>query len=121
MAVDFEIWIKNQFAATGAFSAMIVLLNIDGDRLEPLKSTYVNVIGDELTWRDMKGLLGQARVAWSGVAFFVAQSDGQPLPDGTAKAELRIIEQRVREDRMALNDGFFFDTDGRMLRVDPVH
>ena len=121
MKADFERWLSAQFADTGPFTAFIVLVRIVNDEVVPLKSSYAHLIGDDMAWREMRGLLDRAGAAWEGVAFFVGLGHaGGPLPDLVAARKLREVEADVKADPLALNRGLFFDREGRHLRIDEV-
>ncbi len=47
---SFDAWIAEEFAATGAFTALVVLIGIGELTLTPLRSTWLHVIGTELDW-----------------------------------------------------------------------
>ena len=121
MATDFEQWLSAQYAETGAFTVFIVLVRIGGEEVVLLKSSYAHLVGDDMPWRDMRGLLDRAGIAWDGVAFFVGLGHaGGPLPDAAAARKLREVEADVKADPLALNRGRFFDRQGRHLRIDEV-
>jgi hypothetical protein len=121
MKSDFEQWLSAQFADTGPFTLFIVLVRITQDEVEPLKSSYAHLIGDDMSWREMQGLLDRAGTAWDGVAFFVGLGHaGGPLPAAAAARRLREVEADVKADPLALNRGRFFDRLGRHLRIDEV-
>jgi len=121
MKTDFEQWLRAQFADTGPFTVFIVLVRIAGDEVTPLKSSYAHLIGDDMDWRAMKGLLDRAGTACDGVAFFVGLGHaGGPLPDAAAARKLGEVEADVKADPLALNRGRFFDRQGRYMRVDEV-
>jgi len=121
MKTDFEQWLSVQFADTGPFTIFIVLVQIVGDEVVLLKSSYAHLIGDDMSWDEMCTLLDRARAPWNGVAFFVGLGHaGGPLPDEAAARKLRDVEADVRADPRALNRGLFFDREGRHLRVDEV-
>ena len=67
---DFEAWLAEAHAATGDFTALIVLLRIGDTQVSPICSTYVNVIGPDVSWGDMTTMLAGAGQSWDGVAFF---------------------------------------------------
>ena len=75
MATDFDRWLSEQFAETGRFTALLVLLGIVEPQVTPLCSSYVNVIGDEIDWDEMTVLLQGAGLAWDAVAFFVETAE----------------------------------------------
>ena len=121
MKTDFEHWLSTQFGQTGPFTLFIVLVRIAGDDVVPLKSSYAHLIGDDMAWREMRGLLDRAGAPWHGVAFFVGLDHaGGPLPDAEATRKLRQVEADVRTDPLMLNRGRFFDRDGRHMRIDEV-
>jgi hypothetical protein len=121
MKTDFEQWLSVQFADTGPFTIFIVLVQIVRDEVVLLKSSYAHLIGDDMSWDEMRTLLDRARSPWNGVAFFVGLGHaGGPLPDEAAARKLRDVEADVRADPLALNRGLFFDREGRHLRVDEV-
>src|SRR5262245_4437729 len=53
MPTEFDRWLSEQFAATGTFTALIVLLHIAEPHVTPVCSSYVNVVGDEIDWHEM--------------------------------------------------------------------
>lgn len=119
MKTDFEQWLAAQFADTGAFTIFIVLVSIGADKVVPVKSSYAHLIGDDMPWPGMRGLLDGARTPWDGVAFFVGLGhEGGPLPDAVAAAKLKQVEADVKADPLAFNRGMFFDREGRHLRID---
>lgn len=119
MKTDFEQWLAAQFADTGAFTIFIVLVSIGTDQVVPVKSSYAHLIGDDMPWPGMRGLLDSARTPWDGVAFFVGLGhEGGPLPDAVAAAKLKQVEADVKADPLAFNRGMFFDREGRHLRID---
>jgi hypothetical protein len=121
MKADFEQWLAAQFADTGPFTIFIVLVQIAGDEVVLLKSSYAHLIGDDMSWDEMAALLDRAGSPWNGVAFFVGLGHaGGPLPDDAAARKLREVETDVRADPLALNRGLFFDREGRHLRIDEV-
>jgi hypothetical protein len=121
MKADFEQWLAAQFADTGAFTIFIVLVQIAGEEVVLLKSSYAHLIGDDMSWGEMAALLDGAGSPWNGVAFFVGLGhSGGPLPDDAAARKLREVEADVRADPLALNRGLFFDRQGRHLRIDEV-
>ncbi len=119
MKTDFEQWLAAQFADTGPFTVFIVLVSIGTDQVIPVKSSYAHLIGDDMPWPGMRGLLDSARTPWDGVAFFVGLGHaGGPLPDAVAAAKLKQVEADVKADPLAFNRGMFFDREGRHLRID---
>jgi hypothetical protein len=118
----FDDWVVEEYNRTGGFTALIVLVQIGGLSVLPLRSTYVHVIGVETRWQELSGLLASAGIRWDGVLIEPVSSDGGgPVEDPAARDALRVLERRVIEDRMAINDGHFFDAWGRRLRVEEAH
>ncbi len=116
---EFEAWLKAQFAETGAFTIFIVLVHIDDGQVEALKSTFAQMIGDDMSWAEMTALLAGARTDWDGVGFFIGLTqNGRLMSDDEARSKLREIEAEVMADPLALNRGRFFDRQGRCLQVD---
>jgi hypothetical protein len=121
MKSDFEQWLAAQFADTGPFTLFIVLVRIGTKEMSAVKSSYAHMIGDDMTWAEMRRLLDGARAPWDGVAFFVGLDHaGGPLPDDVAKRKLKEVEADVAADPLALNRGRFFDREGRHLNVEEV-
>lgn len=120
-ATDFERWLPSVFAEAGAFTALVVLVDIEGTRVTPLCSTYFNVIGDEIAWDDIVLMFAGSGADWDGAAFFPATGTaGGPLDNPTARLQLRALEARLAEDRLVLNEGRFFDRRGRRLKIEEV-
>lgn len=118
---DFDRWLGAAFAEIGSFTALVVLVDIAGSKVTPMRSTFMNVIGDETYWMEVVALLQSAGVAWNGVAFFpVTGIEGGPLDNDAARARLREVEKRLAEDRLVLNEGHFFDEWGRRLKIEEV-
>jgi hypothetical protein len=119
---DFDRWLAAEFAATGGFTALIVLVEIGETQVTPLSSTFLNVIGDDVAWPEMAMLLKGAGRTWDGAAFFPVTDEeaGGPVDNPTARARLEAIAERLDDDRLVLNEGYFFDTAGRRLRIEEV-
>lgn len=118
---DFDAWIEAEFAERGAFTALVVLVEIGERSVTPVVSTYINVPA-EIDWPEVVTLFAGVGIPWDGASFFpVAAPDGGPLDDAAARARLIEIERRVRAERLTLNEGFFFDRHGQrvMVEVDP--
>jgi hypothetical protein len=119
---DFDHWIAGEYAAGSprGFTAFIILVKIGRKDVTPLASTWAHIVGDETRWGEMTTLLSRSGKKWDAVAFFARRDarDGGPLDEFAAKLLLRDQEDRVREDRLVLNAGSFFDAWGRRLRVD---
>lgn len=118
---DFDRWIVTEFSKTGAFTAFVVLIEIADDKVTPLCSTYLNVIGDDVDWSGITALFAGAEREWDGASFFpnVAPSGG-PLDNSVARLQLRELEERLDDDRLVLNEGHFFDKWGRRMKIEEV-
>jgi hypothetical protein len=115
----FNDWIVSEFDARGAFTALVVLVEIGERSVTPLASTFLNVIGAETGWMEILALFAGAGVKWDGASFYpVSAPHGGPLDNAAARARLREIEARVKAERLALNEGFFFDRHGRRMMVE---
>jgi hypothetical protein len=120
-ANEFEQWLVREFADTGAFTALAVLVRIEDVRVMPLCSTYFNVIGDEVAWGDIVVMFAGAGTEWDGAAFFpVTATHGGPLDNPAARLKLRDLEARLDADRLVLNQGHFFDKWGRRMKIEEV-
>ena len=117
--LDFEPWLKAAYRETGGFTALIVLLAIGEEKVTPVSSTYVHLIGDDLAWAEFAGLMAKSGRAWDGVVLFAESSDGHgPIPDMLARIRLRDVEARIAEDPIVINEGHFFDRWGRRMKVE---
>jgi hypothetical protein len=120
-ANDFDNWIAAEFSERGAFTALVILVGIDGLRVAPLCSTYFSVIGDETDWAELTVLLAGSGMDWQGAAFFpVRSTEGHPLDNPTARLRLREFEARIEADRLVLNEGHFFDKSGRRMMIEEI-
>ena len=120
-ATDFDRWIVGEFAETGAFTALVVLVQIGATKVAPLCSSYFNVIGDEVDWGEVTVLFAGAGADWDGASFFpVTAPHGGPVDNPTARLRLRELEARLDEDRLVLNQGHFFDKWGRRMKIEEV-
>lgn len=118
---DFDRWLAEEFARTGEFTALAVLVDIGETKVTPLRSTFFNVIGDEVTWGELTALFAGSGVQWDGASFFALTDEGGgPLENFAARLRLRELEERLADDRLVLNEGHFFDKWGRRLRIDEV-
>jgi hypothetical protein len=119
MPTDFDRWLSEQFAETGTFTALLLLLRIVEPQVTPVCSSYVNVIGDEIGWDEMTALLQGAGIAWDAVAFFVEVADGGgALSSVEANRRLKDLAAGIEADRLHLNRGWLFDRLGRRLQVE---
>jgi len=120
-AGDFRNWLTRAFAGSGAFTALVVLVEIAGTRVTPVCSTFLNVIGDEIEWSDIVEMFRSSGRQWDGAAFFpTAAPDGGPLDNSSARTMLRDLEARLDDDRLVLNEGHFFDKWGRRMKIEEV-
>jgi hypothetical protein len=118
---DFDEWIAAEFAERGAFTALVVLVDIGEVKVTPLCSTYFSVVGDEVDWSDIGVLFAGSGMDWAGASFFpVTTAEGNPLDNPTARLKLRQLEARLDEDRLVLNEGHFFDKWGRRMKVEEI-
>ena len=116
---DFDQWIAEEFARTGAFTALAVLVEITETKVTPLATTYFNVIGAETGWGEITAMFAGAGRPWDGAAFYpVTAADGGPIDDAAARLKLRALQARLDDDRLVLNEGYFFDKSGRRMQVE---
>ncbi|QQS14663.1 MAG: hypothetical protein IPK81_11170 [Rhodospirillales bacterium] len=121
MSAAFDAWLRETFASTRGFTALLVLVRADARTIWPLGSSYANVIGNELEWGDFRRMLDASKLDWNAVAIFAATAEGGgPLSDAEAKSRLRAAQERVIADHAAVNESAFFDRKGRPLRLDPA-
>src|SRR5262245_28978209 len=83
---DFDRWFESQFAASGPFTALIILVKIEDTTIWPLGSSYATVIGSELRWAGMRRLQS---AAWPHAAF------GYRYPVSESARERTRIETRT--------------------------
>jgi hypothetical protein len=118
---DFDRWIAEEFARSGEFTALVVLVAITDTQVTPICSTYLNVIGDDVGWGEITILFAGSGQDWSGASFFpVVSRSGGPLDNPTARLRLRELEARLDGDRLVLNEGHFFDKWGRRLEIEEM-
>lgn len=118
---DFDVWIAEEFAQTGEFTVLVVLVAITEIKVHPLCSTYMNVIGSDIDWGEITVMFAGSGQDWHGAAFFpVTAPHGGPLDNPAARLQLRDLEQRLDEDRLVLNQGHFFDKWGRRMKIEEV-
>jgi len=118
---DFDTWLREEFARTGSFTALAVLVGIGETKVSPLCSTYFNVIGDEIDWSEITVLFAGAGQDWDGASFFpLIGPDGGPLDNPNARLKLRELEARLDDDRLVLNEGHFFDKWGRRMKIEEI-
>jgi hypothetical protein len=118
MALHFDEWVQEEFSK-GPFTVLILLVEIRQESVEPVASSFLHVIGDDVDWFAMKAMLDQAPHAWQGAAFFPARLDAPgPISDELARLRLYDLQQQVAADRLKLNEGAFFDGLGRFIKIE---
>lgn len=118
---DFDRWLTDEFSRSGSFTVLAVLVHISETKVDPLCSTYLNVIGDEIDWDEIVVLFHGAGMEWDGAAFFpLTAPGGGPLDNPTARLRLRELEARLNDNRLVLNEGEFFDKWGRRLKIEEI-
>lgn len=117
--LDFDDWFKAAYAGTGGFTALVVLVEISERDARPVASTFFHAIGDEAAWTDVRKLFATAPGGWDGAVIFTeCAKGGGPIEEPLARIELRRVEQMIDDDRLAINEGAFFDRRGRRMRID---
>jgi len=118
MARHFDEWVQEEFRK-GPFTVLVMLVEIGGESVEPVASTFLHVIGDDIDWFAMKGMLDQAPHPWHGAAFFPARlAEPGPISDELARLRLHDLKRQVTADRLTLNSGAFFDGLGRLMKIE---
>jgi hypothetical protein len=118
-ATDFDDWLVRTFGRAGAFTVLIVLVQIGETSVALVGSSYLHVIGDQARWSDMARLFPRSGDAWNAAAFFQADRKGL-VDDATAKRRLISLARHLEKDRSILNDGEFFDARGLRLKLEEV-
>lgn len=116
---DFDDWLLATYAEVGSFTVLFVLVGITETTVEPLRSAYLHVVGDETRWPDMLALFAGAGVSWSGAVFFRAGREGL-VEDREAKTRLAALTRKLHGDRSLMRDGEFFNADGLRLRLEEL-
>ncbi|MET0193606.1 MAG: hypothetical protein ABW200_09600 [Hyphomicrobiaceae bacterium] len=118
---EFDEWVASMVAQLGEFTVLVILADIGERSVTPLCSTYFHLVGDEVDWDDVTVMFAGSGQNWNGAAFFPTKANsGGPIDNPTARLRLRELEAKVTEDRMILNDGHFFDTLGRRIKIEPL-
>lgn len=118
---EFDAWFTAKYAETQGFTALVLLIVLAGSKVNAVSCSYVHVVGDELDWRQMRGLFDRSGRTWDAVAIYAeASPGGGPLIDLVAQARLQERITEVMADRMRLNESGFFDKKGRRIRIDPI-
>lgn len=116
---DFDEWLVSTHDEVGDFTMLFVLVSVGETSVEPLRSAYLHVMGDETRWPEMVAHFLGAGVAWSGAVFFRAGREGL-VPDGEARARLAALGRKLHEDRSIIREGEFFNLDGLRLRIEEM-
>ena len=118
-STKFDRWLADEFAQTGVFTALVILVSIASTKVLPLCSTYFHVIGDDTDWNEMVLLFAGAGHEWDGAAFFpVTTANGGLLDNPAARLRLRELEAKFDANPLVLNEGHFFDKWGRRLKIE---
>lgn len=116
---NFDEWVIDEFGRSDGFTALVILVAIGELAVTPLRSTFFHVIGDDIDWARTSQLLAGAGISWDGVVIqTLIAEDGGPVGDEQARSGLRQLEKRVVEDRLTINEGHFFDSWGRRMKVE---
>jgi hypothetical protein len=118
-ATDFDDWLVANFARVGAFTMLIVLVEIGQTHVGLLRSSYLHVMGDETRWPDMVALFAGSGADWDGAAFFQADQAGL-APDAVARQRLASLVRHLATDRSIINRGEFFDARGLRLKLEAI-
>lgn len=120
-ATEFDRWVAAKVAQSGAFTTLVVLLEIGAQQVTPLCSTYFNVIGDEIDWQEITVRFAGSGANWDAACFFpVSVRDGALLDNPNARAKLRELEARLDQNWLTLNEGLCFDKLGRQLKIEEI-
>jgi len=120
-ATEFDRWLAEMHGRIADFTALVILVDVAGTRVEPLCSTYLHFIGTEVTWEEISIMFAGSGQSWNGAAFFPTQGrSGGPVDNPTARVRLGELEAEVHRNRMILNDGHFFDSFGRRIKLEPA-
>ncbi len=118
---EFDEWLADMVRRHREFTVLVILTSIGDRHVVPLCSTYLHVIGDEVGWEDIKVMFASSDRSWDGAAFFATKArDGGPVDNSTARVRLAELEAKVTADRMILNEGSYFNTEGRKIQIEPI-
>lgn len=118
---EFDAWLADMVRQHGEFTVLVILTEIGERSVVPLCSTYLHVIGEEIDWEEIKIMFAGSGRSWDGAAFFPTKArNGGPIDNPTARTRLADLEAKVTENRTVLNDGHFFDTLGRRIKIEPM-
>jgi len=116
---DFDDWLVETFAKVGAFTMLIVLVEIGETSIALLSSSYLHAIGNETRWADMVDLLSRANVPWNGTAFFRGDRGGL-IDDATARHRLATLTRHLEKDRSIFSHGELFNAQGLRMKIEPI-
>jgi hypothetical protein len=118
---EFDEWLASMVGQLGEFTVLVILADIGERSVIPLCSTYFHIIGDEVGWDEITLMFAGSGQSWNGAAFFPTKANGGgPVDNPTARKRLTELEAKVVEDRMILNEGHFFDDQGRKIKIEPL-
>ena len=120
-ATEFDRWVAVEFARSGAFTALVVLVAISAQQITPLCSTYFNVVGDEIDWEEITVRFAGSGADWDAACFFpVTAPTGAPLDNPNARSKLRELEARLDQDLRELRAGHCFNKLGQQLKIEEI-
>jgi len=115
-ATEFDVWVAVEFTRLGAFTALVVLVDIGAHQVTPLCSTYFNVVGGEIDWEEIVILFAGSGADWDAACFFaVTALNGAPLDNPNARSKLHELEARLDQDLLVLKEGHCFNRLGQRL------
>jgi hypothetical protein len=118
-ATDFDEWLVETFARVGAFTVLIVLVEIGETTATPVRSSYLHVIGDDTRWPDIVRLFADAGAAWNAAAFYQADRAGL-VRDPIAQHRLESLLRHLETDRSLLQHSEFFNVHGLRLKIEEI-
>jgi hypothetical protein len=118
---EFDDWLAAMVQRHREFTVLVILTAIRESKVIPLRSTFLHVIGGEVGWGEIRTMFESAERDWNGAAFFATKAQGGgPIDNATARLRLVELQDKVRADRMVLNEGDFFDALGRRIELEPL-
>lgn len=121
---DFDSWLQSEYHSGDprGFTVFAILVKIKKKDVEPICSTYMHVIGNEVDWGEMTTLFAGSGMKWDAAVFFPRRDPRHngPLDNPTARLYLLDQEAKIGDDRMAINEGHFFDVWGRRMKIEEV-
>jgi hypothetical protein len=120
-ATEFEQWVAAEFARSGAFTALVVLIDVRVSQVTPLCSTYFNVVDEDIDWQEIIILFAGSGADWDAACFFaISAPNGAPLDNPNARSKLRELEARLDQDLLALKEAHCFNKLGRRLTNEEI-